>query len=85
MPGVYNYQLLFINYITNYYLLYRTKRSSAQALTSVVSKASSGLQNKVSLLGQASAGAASFITSASGKSSGHGTETGYSYEPVSEP
>nr|XP_037868896.1 uncharacterized protein LOC101736774 isoform X1 [Bombyx mori] len=53
----------------------RTKRSSAQALTSVVSKASSGLQSKVGLLGQASA----FISSASSKTGGdHG---GYSYEP----
>ncbi|XP_072939453.1 uncharacterized protein [Epargyreus clarus] len=60
----------------------RTKRSSAQALSSVVSKASSGIQSKVGLLGQASAGAASFIASASSKT-GHG-ETGYSYEPHSE-
>ncbi|XP_052740634.1 uncharacterized protein LOC112046259 isoform X2 [Bicyclus anynana] len=62
----------------------RTKRSSAQALTSaVVSKASSGLQSKVSLLGQASSGAASFIASASSKT-GHSADTGYSYEPQSE-
>nr|XP_026492757.1 uncharacterized protein LOC113398311 [Vanessa tameamea] len=61
----------------------RTKRSSAQAITSaVISKASSGLQSKVGLLGQASAGAASFLSSASGKS-GH-TEQGYSYEPQGE-
>ncbi|RVE47427.1 hypothetical protein evm_007937, partial [Chilo suppressalis] len=64
----------------------RTKRSSAQALTSVVSKASSGLssglQSKVGLLGQASAGAASLIASASSKN-GHssGGDHGYSYEP----
>ncbi|XP_022825552.1 uncharacterized protein LOC111355733 [Spodoptera litura] len=59
----------------------RTKRSSAQALTSVVSKASSGLQSKVGLLGQASA----FIASASSKSGGHGEEGhGYNYEPHQE-
>lgn len=60
--------------------MYRTKRSSAQALTSVVSKASSGLQSKVGFLGQASA----FIGSASGgsKTSGHDEHQGYSYEPV---
>ncbi|CAH1637302.1 unnamed protein product [Spodoptera littoralis] len=59
----------------------RTKRSSAQALTSVVSKASSGLQSKVGLLGQASA----FIASASSKSGGHGEEShGYNYEPHQE-
>ncbi|XP_045765928.1 uncharacterized protein LOC123867745 [Maniola jurtina] len=63
----------------------RTKRSSAQALTSaVVSKASSGLQSKVGLLGQASAGAASFIASASSKNGHSEHETGYSYEPHSE-
>ncbi|XP_034829642.1 uncharacterized protein [Maniola hyperantus] len=66
----------------------RPKRSSAQAISSaVVSKASSALQSKVSLLGQASAGAASFIASASSKN-GHSEhsehETGYSYEPHSE-
>ncbi|CAH2241830.1 jg16222 [Pararge aegeria aegeria] len=62
----------------------RTKRSSAQALTSaVVSKASSGLQSKVGFLSQASAGAASFIASASSKT-GHSADTGYSYEPHSE-
>ncbi|KAJ8733504.1 hypothetical protein PYW08_001802 [Mythimna loreyi] len=56
----------------------RTKRSSASALSSVVSKASSGLQSKVGLLGQASA----FISSASSKTSGHGDEgQGYNYEP----
>lgn len=56
----------------------RTKRSSAQAaITSVVSKASSGLQEKLSLLGQASAGASSFISAASSK---HGDDHGYSYE-----
>ncbi|KAL4711727.1 hypothetical protein ACJJTC_003494 [Scirpophaga incertulas] len=56
----------------------RTKRSSsAQILTSVVSKASSGLQSKVGLLGQASAGAATLIASASSKNNEHG----YSYEP----
>ncbi|XP_037302314.1 uncharacterized protein LOC119192603 [Manduca sexta] len=58
----------------------RTKRSSAQALTSVVSKASSGLQSKVGLLGQASA----FIASASSKTGGGGEHTGYSYEPQGE-
>ncbi|XP_075971339.1 uncharacterized protein LOC142973488 [Anticarsia gemmatalis] len=58
----------------------RTKRSSAQALTSVVSKASSGLQSKVGLLGQASA----FIGSASSKSGGHDEHQGYSYEPQDE-
>lgn len=58
----------------------RTKRSSAQALTSVVSKASSGLQSKVGLLGQASA----FIASASSKNSGGGEHGGYSYEPQGE-
>ncbi|KAF9408668.1 hypothetical protein HW555_011732 [Spodoptera exigua] len=59
----------------------RTKRSSAQALTSVVSKASSGIQSKVGLLGQASA----FIASASSKSGGHGEEGhGYNYEPHHE-
>ncbi|KAI5646444.1 hypothetical protein NE865_01377 [Phthorimaea operculella] len=60
----------------------RTKRSSAQALSSVVSKASSGLQSglqsKVGLLGQASA----FISSASSKSGGDHEHTGYSYEPA---
>ncbi|XP_013200318.2 uncharacterized protein LOC106142916 [Amyelois transitella] len=61
----------------------RTKRSSAQALTAVVSKAS-GLQSKVSLLGQASAGAATLIASASSKTGGHSDEHGYSYEPQSE-
>ncbi|XP_045494364.1 uncharacterized protein LOC123693350 isoform X2 [Colias croceus] len=60
----------------------RTKRSSAQALTSVVSKASSGIQSKVGLLGQASAGAASLIASASSKT-GH-EHSGYSYEPHEE-
>ncbi|XP_048478884.1 SKI family transcriptional corepressor 2 isoform X1 [Plutella xylostella] len=62
----------------------RTKRSSAAALTSVVSKASgassSGIGSKVGLLGQASAGAVSFIASASSKS-GHNDEHGYNYEP----
>ncbi|XP_063823970.1 uncharacterized protein LOC135073739 isoform X3 [Ostrinia nubilalis] len=62
----------------------RTKRSSAQALTSVVSKASSGLQSKVGLLGQASAGAATLIASASSKSGGHSEHPGYSYEPHDE-
>ncbi|CAK1545980.1 unnamed protein product [Leptosia nina] len=61
----------------------RTKRSSAQALSAVVSKASSGIQSKVGLLGQASAGAASFIASASSKN-GHSEHTGYSYEPHEE-
>ncbi|XP_061377693.1 uncharacterized protein LOC116766940 [Danaus plexippus] len=61
----------------------RTKRSSAQELaTSVVSKASSGLQSKVGLLGQASAGITSFVASASSKT-GH-SEHGYSYEPHNE-
>nr|XP_032512981.1 uncharacterized protein LOC116766942 [Danaus plexippus plexippus] len=60
-----------------------TKRSSAQELaTSVVSKASSGLQSKVGLLGQASAGITSFVASASSKT-GH-SEHGYSYEPHNE-
>ncbi|CAH2105290.1 unnamed protein product [Euphydryas editha] len=60
----------------------RTKRSSAQSLTSaVVSKASSGIQSKIGFLSQASAGASSFITSASSKS---GHEQGYSYEPHEE-
>lgn len=65
--------------------IFRTKRSSAQALTSVVSKASSGLQSKVGFLGQASAGAVSFLASASSKG-GHGGDEhhGYSYEPVCE-
>nr|XP_049694510.1 uncharacterized protein LOC110384048 [Helicoverpa armigera] len=54
----------------------RTKRSSAQALTSVVSKASSGIQSKVGLLGQASA----FIASASSKNGGEEGH-GYNYEP----
>ncbi|KOB65116.1 hypothetical protein OBRU01_23202 [Operophtera brumata] len=57
----------------------RTKRSSAQAISSVVSKAASGLQSKVGLLGQASA----FISSASSKSGGE-EHTGYSYEPQGE-
>ncbi|CAH2071815.1 unnamed protein product, partial [Iphiclides podalirius] len=61
----------------------RTKRSSAQALTAVASKASSGIQSKLGLLGQASAGAASFVASASSKS-GHNDEHGYSYEPHDE-
>ncbi|XP_026321919.1 uncharacterized protein LOC113231676 isoform X2 [Hyposmocoma kahamanoa] len=62
----------------------RTKRSSAQAISSVVSKASTGLQSKVGFLGQASAGAVSFLASASSKS-GHGDDHhGYSYEPHSE-
>ncbi|CAH0729185.1 unnamed protein product, partial [Brenthis ino] len=61
----------------------RTKRSSAHTLTSaVVSKASSGIQSKVGLLGQASAGVTSFISSASSKSGHH--DQGYSYEPHSE-
>ncbi|KAJ0178993.1 hypothetical protein K1T71_005768 [Dendrolimus kikuchii] len=55
----------------------RTKRSSAQALTSaVVAKASSGLQSKLGLLGQASA----FVASGSSKSGGD-EHSGYSYEP----
>ncbi|KAM3961007.1 uncharacterized protein ACR2FA_004955 [Aphomia sociella] len=61
----------------------RTKRSSAQALTSLVSKASSGLQGKVGLLGQASAGAATLIASASSKTA-HNDDHGYSYEPHEE-
>ncbi|XP_047526280.1 uncharacterized protein LOC125063739 isoform X2 [Pieris napi] len=61
----------------------RTKRSSAQALTSVVSKASSGIQSKLGFLGQASAGASSLIASASSKT-GHSEHTGYSYEPHEE-
>ncbi|XP_068631460.1 uncharacterized protein [Battus philenor] len=61
----------------------RTKRSSAQALSDVASKASAGIQSKLGLLGQASAGATSFIASASSKS-GHGNEHGYSYEPHDE-
>ncbi|CAG5016105.1 unnamed protein product [Parnassius apollo] len=62
----------------------RTKRSSAQAaLTAVASKASSGIQSKLGLLGQASAGATSFIASASSKT-GHGDDHGYSYEPHEE-
>ncbi|KPJ08385.1 hypothetical protein RR48_12138 [Papilio machaon] len=61
----------------------RTKRSSAQALSEVASKAASGIQSKLGLLGQASAGAASFVASASSKS-GHGEEHGYSYEPHDE-
>ncbi|XP_014367440.2 uncharacterized protein LOC106717964 isoform X2 [Papilio machaon] len=61
----------------------RTKRSSAQALSAVASKAASGIQSKLGLLGQASAGAASFVASASSKS-GHGEEHGYSYEPHDE-
>ncbi|XP_013139005.1 PREDICTED: uncharacterized protein LOC106103714 isoform X2 [Papilio polytes] len=61
----------------------RTKRSSAQALSAVASKAASGIQSKLGLLGQASAGAASFISSASSKSE-HGEGHGYSYEPHDE-
>ncbi|XP_053603763.1 uncharacterized protein LOC128671362 isoform X3 [Plodia interpunctella] len=61
----------------------RTKRSSAQALASaVVSKASSGLNSKVSLLGQASAGVATLVASASSKTAHD--DHGYSYEPHSE-
>ncbi|XP_063532972.1 uncharacterized protein LOC134743463 isoform X2 [Cydia strobilella] len=61
----------------------RTKRSSAQALSSVVSKASSAssLGSKIGLLGQASSGALTFITSASSKSGQHDEHPGYSYEP----
>ncbi|XP_050664096.1 uncharacterized protein LOC126964830 isoform X2 [Leptidea sinapis] len=63
----------------------RTKRSSAQqALTSVVSKASSGIQSKVGLLGQASAGAASLFASASSKTGHEEHHPGYSYEPHEE-
>lgn len=69
--------------LLKFFLVFRTKRSSAQAISSVVSKASTGLQSKVGFLGQASAGAVSFLTSASSKS-GHGDDHhGYSYEPVS--
>ncbi|GBP18899.1 hypothetical protein EVAR_20431_1 [Eumeta japonica] len=57
----------------------RTKRSSAQAVSAVVSKASSGLQSKLGLLGQASAG---IIAGASSKTSGGDEHHGYSYEPV---
>ncbi|XP_052749374.1 integumentary mucin C.1 [Galleria mellonella] len=64
----------------------RTKRSSAQALTSVVSKASSAssLQGKIGLLGQASAGAATLIASASSKTGHDSHDHGYSYEPHEE-
>ncbi|XP_063376908.1 uncharacterized protein LOC134664282 isoform X2 [Cydia fagiglandana] len=61
----------------------RTKRSSAQAISSVVSKASSAssLGSKIGLLGQASSGALTFIASASSKSGQHDEHPGYSYEP----
>ncbi|XP_073942693.1 uncharacterized protein isoform X3 [Choristoneura fumiferana] len=61
----------------------RTKRSSAAALSSVVSKASSAssIGSKIGLLGQASSGALTFIASASSKSGQHDEHQGYSYEP----